>query len=341
VRRDRIYRLTLVAPDGANVVLSELRFEPRAPVPSQRVYRASPGGRWLAYESSTGALRLRDAQGHDHGVAPAFADFRFSADGRWLAVASAPPQKSDTSELLLIDLSGPTPQTRWLATLSSITRLEWSANGILVEQQHPQRLRLVATTGAQHLVYEGDFTGFASAARGHRAVLVSPGKVRDFDLAQPAQPPRVVASERARSLDLVYAEMSADGNQVLLADRSELLTLDKKGQLRQERAFVVSTIWPADDGARMLWVDSDGVHLGDGTAPVRLRGDFKSARFRRDQPGLVGALGGDAVLWDAEGQNGHVAWHAQDEEIIGADSFAGGVVVWTARDPFDILQPRF
>lgn len=344
MRRDRIYKLSLVRPDHDPTVLAELRFDEEQTVPSQQMYRVAPGGRWLAYASRHGQLRLRDVEGHDTAVAGGFIDFRFSADGRWLAVAGRAPGDSD---LILFDLSGSKPVARSLGSLPWITRIEWSADGIVVEQLRitnrlEQRLRLVSTTGEYHVVYEGGFDAFASAARGHRAIVVSFGDVREFDLAKPEQPPRVTATDLVGRIDqkLTYAEMSADGEQVLLATDRELFAVDRNGRTRRVSAQHVTAIWPADDGGRMVWLDDAGMHVGGADAPTRLSGRFTSVRFRRDQPGLIGVLRGNALLWDSEGQNPRSVWRAQDAELVGADAFAGGVVVWTATTaPFDSPGP--
>jgi hypothetical protein len=188
VRRDRTYSLTLIRPGHADYVLSKLWFGDEKPIRSQRVYRVAPGGRWLAYAGREHyRVRLHDVNDHEVELPGDVIDFRFSADGRWLAVARATADHSwerptrEQSELVLFDLVGPQPVERSLGRLMWIARIEWSADGIMVEQfketlrdqaGFAPRLTLVSMRGEQHLLHEGAFDGFAGAARGHRAIVV-------------------------------------------------------------------------------------------------------------------------------------------------------------------------
>src|SRR5262245_36956844 len=140
VQRDRTYGLALIAPGAPVAPLSRMAFHGDS-VQSQTVYRVAPGGRWLAFRDDD-ALVLLNAAGRRWEIAPAFDDFRFSADGRWLAVATRTSAPADwqhdrylrIGEIVVVDLGGEAPQPRPRLRLWGMQRIEWSAAGVLVHQ---------------------------------------------------------------------------------------------------------------------------------------------------------------------------------------------------------------
>src|SRR5262245_1718564 len=129
VRRDRTYQLAVIGNDGKSRLQLRTRF-PESDLRSQIVYRVGPGRRWLAFGDDDGALRLLDDARRSFTIAEAYTDFRFSPDGRWLAVAGrsrnapspgqshAPSDELSAGGLLLVDLSAPVPAPRSLAKLT-------------------------------------------------------------------------------------------------------------------------------------------------------------------------------------------------------------------------------
>jgi hypothetical protein len=358
VRRDRTYQLALVSSDGKSRLPLRSRFADDGDVRSQTVFRASPGGKWLAYGDDAGALRLLDGARASFTVASSYTDFRFSPDGRWLAVAArlsvdnhAPRwHPLPDHELVLIDLQGPVPVSRSLAKLYGILRVEWSAAGVLVQlaEGDGPELILVSLSGTQRVVHRGAVQRFASAARGYRVLVFGLVTVVEYDLSQPERFSRDVAflpsDER-----MINVEMTADGSATVyvmskrveldrdgfkLLDGDQLFLVEGMSEPRRIAANLVTSLWAADDGARFVWQDNAGMHLGDVVFTLARRDPLVSVRFRRDAPGFVAAVGTVVLSLDATGHDPKQLWRDPEpyESVIGADSYAGGLVVWTERE---------
>jgi hypothetical protein len=348
VRRDRTYELALIAAGAPTRLLTRMRFRGKT-VPSQTVYRVAPGGRWLAFRESD-RLRLLDAAAHEWELAPAFEDFRFSADGRWLAVATR-TSSDDTGryderragELVFVELGGKAPVARRRFALSGMQRIEWSAAGVVVHHVRlPQgglvedELMLVPLDGEPRSIYHGSFDRFTSAARGARVLVFTSNQILDFDLAHPDAPAKRSPGEYV----IENVEMAADGSAALFVGwtrygPSAAFLLGREGPVRKLFSGTVSSVWSADDGARFVWRAADGVHLGERDFPVvqpaaSLYASLPSVRFRRDAPGLIAVREKQVVAWDADGKNEKVLWQPKDPaaQLLGADHFAGGLVVW-------------
>jgi hypothetical protein len=375
VRRDRTYQLALISSDGTSRLPLRNRF-PALDLRSQIVYRVSPGGRWLAVGDDDGGLRLLDGARRSFSIAEAYTDFRFSPDGRWLAVAARPrkapqpaelPWPSDelppADQLLLVDLGAPVPVPRSLARLTGITYLEWSAAGVLLQRTVRERyateeLTLVSLAGAQRAVHSGGFDRFASAARGYRVLVLERDGILEYDLSQPDRFWRRIADNSDVERDVLRnIEMAADGSAALYVTvdkekvdgnpdmfrlREHLFLVEGTSTPRRIEAQRVSSLWADDEGARFVWQDTAGMHLGGVTFTLARRDALTSVRFRRDARGFVAARGREVVTWSAAGQGEAVRWRdAQpDERLIGADSYAGGLVVWTERDDPGQAKPR-
>jgi len=370
VRRDRTYQLALISSDGKSRLHLRTRF-PEHDLRSQVIYRTSPGGRWLAFGDNDGAMRLLDAAHHWYLVADSYVDYRFSPDGRWLAVAvrsgNTPPpvnfqgshDELPADQLLLVDLSGPTPVSRSLAKLEGITYVEWSAAGVLLQRtvRGEDELTLVSLQGAQRVVRTGPFRRFASAARGFRVLVFLDTIMLEYDLSQPDRLLQIIETDPHLDQELRNVEMAADGSTTLyvmlarvpidgkigwFTERNELFLIEGTSTPRLIDTNDVSSLWADDAGARFVWQNKAGMHLGGNTFALLHEDALTSVRFRRDAPGFVAARGRQAVTWNATGQDEVVRWSDSqtNERLIGADLYAGGLVVWIERDEPRPLQRR-
>jgi hypothetical protein len=329
VWRDRIYELQLITADGRALMLTRRRFADET-IPSQQVYRVAPRGRWLAVGMREG-LVLLDRAARPWPIAPDVADFRFSPDGSWLAVATRTP-----GELRLIDIRGDAPVTRRRVGLSNTMQLEWSAAGVVIARTAApgeDELVLLPLDGEPRPFYRGQLSRIAAAARGWRVAAFSPQALLDFDLQNPAPPRRWLGRYVVDN-----AEMAADGSALLFVT-SQVDASRYEGAFRVDDNGIyplyygaVPSLWAADEAARFVWLGDDGqMRVGDARYPTGLAGKvYGSARFRRDGPGIIGTTGDRVLAWDADGGHEQLLWRSASEKVrlIGADRYAGGLVVW-------------
>jgi hypothetical protein len=353
VRRDRTYELTLIGALGRARPISRISHYLGDSVESQSVYRVAPGGRWLAFRDGD-ALSLMNSLGQRWQIAPAFDDFRFSADGHWLAVTTSAHSTSPrydhrrAGELIFVELGRWWSQVRRHVAVAGLQRIEWSAAGVVVHHVRmseqnalEDELLLVPLTGASrplyHGLYEGAFDRFASAARGTRVLVFTNRDTVELDAAQAL--PELRHHEGVFTIKNV--EMAADGSGALvvsypLSTSNEYTFLfEQQAVQRALHTGSVYGVWPADEGARFVWQAPDGIHVGARDFPLVVPTDawaksINSVRFRRDAAGLIAARDDDVVAWDERGGHEKVLWRVKrsDVRLIGADSFAGGVVVW-------------
>jgi hypothetical protein len=373
VRRDRTYELSLIAHGAPPRPLSSLAFAETS-VPSRHIFRVAPGGQWLAFRSADG-LSLMNARHQAFPLCSEFEDFRFSPDGRQLAVAKrvgsavAAEDLRRPDALVIYDLTGAAPRRLRSLPIDGIAYIEWSARGVIVQHSiapllpvqdsfkdelSPKRdlsgnyrgldvrpsadplvtddavqdeLLLAPPLGAPSTIYRGAVDRFASAGRATRVVVFAREGVVDIDLAHP-KAKRV--SEKPGVFGFVdNIEMAADGSEVLVALKDEgIYAINAAGRQRPLATGRIGALWSTDEGARFVWSAADGLHLGAAGRYPLVGPDAAAVRFRRDAPGLITIEGGQIVTRNDDGNLRAALSLPLTGRPVGADHFAGGLVLW-------------
>jgi hypothetical protein len=320
VRRSRIERLELVQADGTRV---HLAFQERDPgeLTTQDVFQVSPDGAHLAYAADN-TLHVRAADGSEraltgyelHGLV------RFSPDSKYLAAVLG----QDEQRVVALDLA--TGEAHALAAFPRVRQLEWSHGGLVASVQDSGRDELVALPQRKTL-FAGDIDRFVAAATGTRIVVFhrngAATQVLAFDAATPA-----VTHELAVVLDpITNAAASLDGGHVAFTTAVALFTAtgDARADAISDRGNIHS-----------LWFAHDG-RLGYASPMSATILDHGHAR-RFDSEGQIAMLRFDPTSDSALVATPHGAWDAmtsqliaKQEDLLGVDRFAGGLVLWTGR----------
>lgn len=330
-------RLLLLPPGGGAPV--QLATAPgmgqRALGYSQQVMQVSPDGRLLAWAEPRGtgaALHLRSAT-EDRIVAEGLlSDFRFSPDGRELALLVG-------DSLRVVDLS--TFAVRVTDGLAAPRWLEHTAQGLLVLHTDAAGVDTISLVrpwrGATRVAVSpaGISRMTASSASG-RVVWFEPApggtsRIWSLDFADPtAEPTR--AGTAAGGV-VRNAEMAPDGSSFAFVTGWGLFVADGGPVPRPEDAATdVHSLWYGP-GSELAWASPNGLSLLDAAGRHTLaapEGDVRTARFRRDGAGLVFVRGATASAWDpATGRVTSLGAAAANQALVATDSFAGGVVLWT------------
>jgi hypothetical protein len=134
--------------------------------------------------------------------------------------------------------------------------------------------------------------------------------------------------------EIVNAEMAPDG-------RSLVVVTNKDAYVFEDGKLAVSlgipqahTVWFSRDGSQFVVANAHMAHWQRGTKTAKLTADEKSpirsARFAPLSPWVMVARGQDAVRWNPDQDEAEtIASVDADQEMLGVDVFAGGVVLWT------------
>ncbi|HUS68259.1 MAG TPA: hypothetical protein VMZ28_27180 [Kofleriaceae bacterium] len=314
---------------------------PSADVFTQRVFLASPRGRYLAYaDFHTGELRVLEHRGVRQRplqrtiTAVRGRDARFSADERLLATLRDSDTHANGTDLVLMDLA--TGETRVLAAgLDHPGWIEWVASGVVVSHLDAAdtALTYVPLEGAPRRIATAPDLRmrFSAARRGHRVVYLVGRRVHVADARR----------GEARELgelpeEVVNLEMAPDGSEAALVTASEIHRVDG-----DRLAFLVGsgahhTVWYSADSRLLAYASERGVSVIDRGRrsyhiDAALGSPVRGARFRAGG-GLVIAAGNQAFVWNpARGTRKVLARAEPGETIDAADVYAGGLVTWRHR----------
>jgi hypothetical protein len=295
----------------------------------------SPDGKYLAWATpKDDRLHVRDPEGHEQIVARYHRRMRFSPDGTRLA-AITDVGRGDWQKLVVLELA--TGQIQSLLTAPDLGQLEWARGGLVIARG--RELVYVPLAGDHVVLYPATdkerLVRFTAAATSSRVILVVAThravKLRAVELDHP---------ERARELGTVpasveTAEQSPDGARVVLATDDGLYVVDGDGAPRElSGRRDVHSLWFDPDG-RVAYASPGIATVLDGKRARRLepRAPINMMRFEKGSTRVLVASGRDARAWDpASGRQTVLASAPEGEQLLGADSYQGGVVLWTGQD---------
>jgi hypothetical protein len=345
-RRVRDESLVLRKAGSPDRELARLRDERWADaLPSQRRFQVSPDARILAYtRPDTGALEIVRRDGRATSVAHVReGDVRFSPDGKVLVALRGGygPQLVTRVDLARFDAN------TW-AELRNPSWVEFCAAGAVVLHHHEdnrsQCLTLLPWDGGapQQLVKtEWGLTRFTVAKAGTRIVYFHQGNILALD--RPGAAPERLGL--VPGIIVHNAEMSPDGRTVAFASSHGLFVIEGDAVvLRSQADEDVHSIWFSCDGSALAWAGPNrAVFRKDGKErELAAEGTpIAAMRFLQASPGLIVTRGREVLHWNPE-QDTVEAISALDDdgrELIGADIFDGGIVLWTAT-PWEQARHR-
>jgi hypothetical protein len=322
--------LLVLRTRGGDRVLSS-RFEAlwyADQMPSQRRFQVSPDARVLAH-LAPGATDLhvqrRDGTELVVDVSPS-EDLRFSPDGSELAVVRYLDNeyRVDRLDLRAMELrAGPTVDARpeWM---------EYCERGLLVShaaEGNDGAISLLAPGRPPEPVARTTYPAkrFTAASRGTRFVYVDLSNTWSVD--GPGGTPRKVDAR------VVYnIELSPDGRALAVVDGDTVVLFEGDAEVKVWRGVHAHSLWFLPSGA-LAWASNDEVVTWDGRTESRLStpDSVRIAAMRpvRGGTGLVLVRGKEVVWWNPELERETVLAEAEPaRSLVGADLFAGGVVMW-------------
>jgi hypothetical protein len=337
LRRVRDETLLLRASGVADRVLASHTWDATGwnDLPSQRRFQVSPDARVLAHLAlGTGALHLlrRDGVELVIDVVP-YSDFRFSPDSTEIAVKRAIGKEYRIDRVDLRHM-----KVRPWAAVGDTDWMEYCALGLLVgnvEDADGDRrgwaVSFLPREGRPKLVVRnvGLIHRLSAASAGTRFAYACDGGVWSVDA--PGKAPRKVCSA-----DVTNMEMSPDGRAlaVVTSTRLSLFEGDSSPNPRVWNESGIHSVWFSPRGELAwasrevaLWHHED---LERRLVPVTSEGKLAALRFLRGGAGIVLSRGAEVVRWSPEAEDEEVITRNDDagRELLGADIFGGGLVMW-------------
>lgn len=302
--------------------------------PTQGRFQVAPNAQTMAFSTpGKDLLTIVRRDGKMGTVENIYQDqFRISPDGRYLL---AMRYYAGALRVASVDLH--TFQESLTIVASNPIWLEVCADGLLVLEykyvnsivQHI--LHLMPWTGEPRVIADIDsYTRRFSCAKAGKNIAYFPrGAI--WSIAEPgAEPVRIAELGQ----DITNAEMSPDGRSlIVLTDRDAYRYED--GKLVQTLGLPKAhTVWFSQDGSQFVVANAYKAIWQRGEKKAELSADEKSpirtARFAPRSPWIMVARGADAVRWNPESDNAEtIAVADENQEMLGVDVFAGGVVIWT------------
>jgi hypothetical protein len=302
--------------------------------PTQRRYQVSPDARVLAYSEPHGnklhVLRRDGASMELGGFENE--ELRFSPDGKFLALVR---WQDRARRVERIDLHAFTSEA-W-ADIPGVLWMEFCAEGLVVlhveEGTLARLLTLLPWSGEPRTIVRADhrLSRFVAAKAGSRIVYFLSNDVFAIDIDAEDSAPKSLGRTR---IFVKNAEMSPDGRAVVLSTGEETYFSAGESPLAIIAERGVHTIWFSRDGSAFVWAN-------DRRATWR-RGDLersfeagegetiRAVRFLQASPGLVVTRSRDVARWNPERDESDVIARAgEGQEMLGADVFGGGLVLWT------------
>ena len=322
------------SPDREIIRLRDERWV--GSLPSQRRFQVSPDARFLAYtRPDTQALELLRRDGRAATIAHVGEqDVRFSPDGKVLAAGR---WVQGFPMLTRVDLRSLEVST-W-AELRNASWIEFCADGLVVlhndEVGSDACLTLLPWDGApQRLVQEPwGLSRFTTARAGTRIVYFHRGDI--YSLERPGAAPEKIG--RVEGGLVQNAEMSPDGRTVAFTPGRGLYLIEgtRPVVLHGSAEENVHSIWFSRDGAALAWASRDrAVWRKDGEERTLAAGGapIVAMRFLQASPGLIVTRGREVLRWSPERGEVETITTLDDDgrELVGADVFDGGIVLWTA-----------
>jgi hypothetical protein len=306
-------------------------------IPSQRRFQVSPDARVLAYtRPDTGALHVLRRDGAELVLAGVGEDDRrFSADGRTLAVVRAFAGQARVDRVHLDGMEAHLwallPRVRW-TQLCADGLVASHPTSIALDLDGPSSLTLVPWEGPPRTLVKTDtmLLEFCAAAAGSRIVYtIGP---YPWSLARPGAAPRRLSGEWRRSDNM---EMSPDGSRIAFVTNEGLALVEGDAQARRFGAEPwIHSVWFSPDGAEVAWASPEVAVWRRGSeehrlAPVPAGTRITAMRFLHGCPGLLVSRGRQVVRWRPDrNEVEELATVDDGRELLGADAFAGGLVLW-------------
>ncbi len=312
-------------------------------VPTQRLYQVNSDARALAYSGrSDGSLQLLRRDGKETRIEGAGnQDFRFAPDGSWLALGR---RVEGGWRMERIDVKS--FESRVLGAIEEPIWIEFCNDGLIVLHNEASSGKRALSLlpwerEPRRLAEVGWSARFSAAKRGSRIAFFQSNEI--FEL-YPARPePRSIAKLDAW---IQNAEMSPDGRSLALANDQGLWILEGEAEARLVPSSQdTHSVWFSPDGSALAWASPERAEWQKGTLHRVLNagsGSIEAMRFVQGAMGLCVVRGNELLLWFPEEDRVEHLYRVEDDRrLIGADLFAGGMVLWLAT-PWkeDELLPR-
>jgi hypothetical protein len=334
--------LVLRAANGREHTLAHVDDGALAFSPDSRFVAVAPGRHSYPWRKGVALISLADAERNltdiddlgDLGVFGGFGSMRWSASGLVVFQRLGRYHVYGTEELWQWDWWSLAAMLN--LPLSSVTQFYESAPAATEDDV----LSLVTATGEQRLLYRGSVYTFTASAHSSRIVyFVRNGGIFDVDAADADAEPRRLDDNRG-VVDI--AELSPDGSNLLFtgarpADwEPQTYLAEAPGRPRQVAGHC-SGLWFARDGQAYACIDGGRLiygRCGRPGEPAQIADAVESARFA-DDGRLIVVRANQVLAWDPERNTRESLWREKDtrRRIVGAEQFAGGLVVWREAPP--------
>jgi hypothetical protein len=298
-------------------------------MPSQRRFQVSPDARLLAHITpGTSALHLlrRDGVEVALDVMP-YTDIRFSPDSAEIAIVRMSASDAGIDRVDLRQM-----KARPWATLQNPTWMEYCARGLLVAHKSEGKGAISLLPRGEgppeRLVQrEGTIRRFAAASLGTRFAFAYADEVWSVDGWGSAV-------KKLCTANVTNMEMSPDGQAVAVAGPSGLSLFEGDSKSRDWNESGIHSVWFSPRG-ELAWASPEVAVWRHGDlerrlVPVTSEGKLAAMRFLRGGAGVVLSRGAEVVRWSPETEDEEVISRNDDagHELIGADVFGGGLVMW-------------
>lgn len=333
--REGIERILLRARGGERQLTRRVvpGWELGEPTFTQRLFLASPGGRYLAWaDPASGSLRVLGGKRERVIAQVAGRDARFSPDERFLAAVRT--ADGGGAEVVVLDLASGDLDA--LGAIGAPLWMEWVAGGVVVSHQAKERTTITylpqdggrpveVATGAP-----GELAGrFTTARRGHRAMYFFQRRAFVVDVEAAAADAREVGALPA---DIDNAEMAPDGGEAaVVVVGGGIYRWKQGGELAQLATDAAHTVWYSADGSQLAYASLDKAVVIEGESRRELAApsyDLNAMRFRGDQ--LVVSMGTRVLRWNPRtGARKLLGTSPRGQTVQAADLYQGGLVLWT------------
>ncbi len=302
--------------------------------PTQARFQVAPNARAIAF-TTPGADTLTVVR-HDGTMAefknPVHDLFRFSPDGRALFVL-----QHWEGRLVVGRVDVPSLQVVSRMPVSGAPWMEVCSEGIVIPNNQYRdgvfdcNIMLLPWNGEPRVVAHVD-------GPVHRVVCAKAGqtiayfvKSRVYIVASVGAEPVLVAHVGG---DVTNAEMSPDGRQLLVLTAKDA-HLFEDGKLAKSLGMAYAhTVWFSHDGRQFVVANEQKAlwQRGEKTAVLEAqeKAPIRTARFAPLSPWLMVARGAGAIRWNPDQNDAEtIAVADEGQEMLGADVFGGGVLIWT------------
>jgi hypothetical protein len=325
--------LVLRAPDGTERMFAHVDDGELAFSPDGRFLAVAPGRHSYPWRKDVALIALADGVERSLAGLGRFGSMRWSASGLVIFHGLGRYHDYRSEELWQWDW--------WsVAALLNLPLSYVTDYGPAPAPMVDDVLSLVTPDGGQRLLYRGSLYGFTAAAQSSRVVyFVRNGGIFELDAADQDAEPRRIDDNRGV---VESAELSPDGSHLLFAGarpsdwEPQTFLAETRARPRQVAGYC-SGLWFARDGQAYACIDGGRLvygRLGRAGEPAQLADAVESARFT-DDGRLIVVRANQVLAWDPERDTRELLWSEKDtrRRIIGADRFAGGLVLWREAPP--------